>query len=174
MKKKIYVFIYLSIISLEVVLAQNQIAKPNIIIILADDLGFKDLGFMGAKYYHTPNLDQLAKASHVYYQAYAGASNCAPSRACLLTGQNTPKHGIYTVGSSSRGNAKDRKLIPVENQEFLPTRFPTIATFLKEQGYNTASIGKWHIGSSPLNYSFDYNFAGNDKGHNNHFLTCPV
>jgi arylsulfatase A-like enzyme len=60
---------------------------PNIILILADDLGWKDTGFMGSEFYETPNLDNLASEGMVFTQAYAGASNCSPSRACLMSGQ---------------------------------------------------------------------------------------
>ena len=77
---------------------------PNILLIVADDLGWKDVGFMGSDYYETPNLDRLAGEGMVFSQAYAAAANCAPSRACLMTGRYAPAHGIYTVGSSERGS----------------------------------------------------------------------
>lgn len=143
--------------------------KPNIILIIADDLGYKDLGFMGGEHFHSPNLDALAKQAHVYYQAYAGAANCAPSRASLLTGLNTPRHGIYTVGNSAQGKTADRKIIPIANTDVLNEDLQTMADFLSKQGYQTASIGKWHVGETPLNYGFQYNFAGNHQGHNKHF-----
>ncbi len=82
--------------------AQSQ-PKPNIVIINVDDLGWRDLGFMGSPYYESPNLDRLASEGMVFTQAYAAAANCAPSRACLMSGLNTPRHGIYTVENSDRG-----------------------------------------------------------------------
>src|SRR5680860_406755 len=94
--------------------------RPNVIFINVDDLGWKDLGFMGSSYYETPHLDQLASEGMVFMQAYAGAANCAPSRACLMSGQNTPRHGIYTVSNSDRGNPKTRKILPIPNNEVLP------------------------------------------------------
>ena len=70
---------------------------PNIILILMDDMGWRDVGFMGNRFVETPNIDRLAKKGLVFSQAYASAPNCAPTRACLMSGQYTPRHGIYTV-----------------------------------------------------------------------------
>ncbi|MFD1772109.1 sulfatase [Sphingobacterium suaedae] len=146
-----------------------QSTSPNIIIILVDDLGYKDVGFMGGNFYRTPHLDSLSEESVVYQQAYAAASNCAPSRASLLTGVLPNRHGIYTVGSSERGKAEDRKLIPIKNNLTLNSALPTIATLLGNKGYQTASIGKWHLSDSPTHHGFSYSFGGNHTGHNKHF-----
>ena len=111
---------HFSLISLVVILFSQSCfieggqEKPNLIIINVDDLGWKDLGFMGSKYYETPNIDALSKQGMVFTNGYASASNCAPSRACLMTGLWTTSHGIYTVGSSERGKSRHRKLIPVK------------------------------------------------------------
>ena len=83
-------------------------AQPNIIYINADDLGVMDVGFNNSKY-HTPNIDRLRNEGMSFTNAYASASNCAPSRACVFSGQYSPRHGVYTVGTSARGQAKDRK-----------------------------------------------------------------
>ena len=85
--------------------AQKNTSKPNVIFINVDDLGYKDVGFMGSTYFDTPNIDNLSKEGMVFTQGYAGAANCAPSRACLISGQNTPRHGVYTVSPSARGNS---------------------------------------------------------------------
>ena len=77
--------------------------RPNIVLVLADDLGWKDVGYQGSDFYETPNLDRLAKAGMAFTQAYAGAGNCAPSRAVLLSGQYGPRHGVYAVDSTDRG-----------------------------------------------------------------------
>ena len=106
---------------------------PNIVLINVDDLGWKDLGFMGSEYYETPNLDTLAKEGMIFYNAYAGAANCAPSRACLLSGLNTPRHGVYTVSPSDRGNSKTRKLIPIQNTDHLNDTIYTLPQMLKYQ-----------------------------------------
>ena len=83
--------------------------KPNIVLINVDDLGWKDLGYMGSTYYETSNVDKLAAEGMVFTNAYAGAANCAPSRACLISGLNTPRHGVYTVSPSDRGDSRTRK-----------------------------------------------------------------
>jgi len=143
--------------------AQNQ-RHPNIVIINIDDLGWKDLGFMGSKYYETPTIDNLVKQGMLFTNAYAAAANCAPSRACLFSGMNTPRHGIYTVGNSDRGKSKDRKLIPIPNTEILPDSVVTIADILHANGYVTCHAGKWHIGNDPLTQGFDKNIAGGHYG----------
>lgn len=138
--------------------------KPNILIINIDDMGWKDVGFMGSEYYNSPNIDMLASEGVVFTQAYAGAANCAPSRACLMSGEWTPRHQIYTVGSSERGKAAERKLIPTENNETLGDEFVTIAEALKAGGYTTWHAGKWHLTNNPENQGFDENIAGFHAG----------
>ncbi|MDY8134170.1 sulfatase [Aquimarina sp. 2201CG5-10] len=139
--------------------------KPNILFILVDDLGWSDTSFMGNPVYETPNLDKLATEGVLFKDAYAPAANCAPSRASILSGKNTPEHGIYTVGSSKRGKSKDRKLIPIENKRVLDDSFLTIAEALKQNGYTSASIGKWHLGKDPRTQGFDINIGGTKAGH---------
>ena len=77
--------------------------KPNIVIIVADDLGWSDLSYMGSTYYETPNIDKLSKSGMTFYNGYASAANCAASRATLLSGKYNTDHGIYTVKNSDRG-----------------------------------------------------------------------
>src|SRR5436190_1834413 len=98
---------------------EAQSKRPNILIINIDDMGWRDVGFMGSQFYETPVIDALAAKGMVFTNAYAAASNCAPSRACLMSGQWTPRHGIYTVATSERGKSADRKLVPVKNTETL-------------------------------------------------------
>ena len=138
--------------------------RPNVVIINIDDLGWTDLSFNGSSYYETPNIDKLKRSGVYFSQAYASASNSAPSRASLMTGQYTPRHGIYTVGSPERGNAQDRKLIPYPNKLILDTAMLTFPKVLKEAGYQTCHIGKWHIGDDPRHYGFDINIAGDTGG----------
>ncbi|MGB2129577.1 MAG: sulfatase [Flavicella sp.] len=144
--------------------AQKTNSKPNIVIINIDDLGWKDVGYMGSNYYETPHIDALAKESMRFDNAYAGAANCAPSRACLLSGKNTPKHGVYTVGSSSRGKKTQRRLIPVKNTLHLENKAFTLPKFLQSNGYETASFGKWHVGIDPSKQGIEFNVGGSDKG----------
>ncbi len=138
---------------------------PNIVLVLVDDLGWKDLHLYGSSYYQTPSIDRLANRGMTFSNAYACAANCAPSRASLLCGLYTPRHGIYTVGSSERGNVKHRKLIPTPNNTFLCDSIVTIAEELKNTGYVTASIGKWHLGDNPCLQGFDVNIGGTHLGH---------
>lgn len=144
---------------------EQLIVKPNIVFILVDDLGWSDTGFMGNPIYETPNLDKLSKEGIVFTNAYAPAANCAPSRACIMSGKNTPRHGIYTVGSSERGKSKNRKLIPTVNTKILADNFVTLAEALKKNGYTSASIGKWHLGENPKTQGFDVNIGGSLAGH---------
>ncbi|CAG5067720.1 N-acetylgalactosamine-6-O-sulfatase [Dyadobacter sp. CECT 9623] len=125
---------------------QTTQQKPNILFILVDDWGWTDLSSAGSKYYETPNIDRLAGQGMRFSQAYSVGPNCAPSRASLMTGKYTPRHGIYTVGTSERGETTDRKLIPVENKTVLASSFVTIAEELKNAGYSTGLIGKWQLG----------------------------
>jgi hypothetical protein len=77
--------------------------RPNIVFIFADDLGYNDLGCYGSPYNQTPNIDRLAASGMRFTQAYVNAPNCAPSRACLMTGMFTPRHEMYTVSGADRG-----------------------------------------------------------------------
>jgi len=145
--------------------------KPNFVFIFIDDMGYKDLGFMGSRYYETPNIDKLAGEGVVFTNAYSNAPNCAPTRACLMSGQYTPRHGIYTVGTSERGQSKLRKLIPTPNKTNLDSKVVTIPESLKPAGYTSACIGKWHLGSKspyrPVDRGFDVVFERNHGGHFN-------
>lgn len=143
---------------------QEETPAPNIVLILADDLGWRDAGFMGSDYYHTPSLDRLAAEGLVFDQAYASAANCAPSRACLMSGKNTPAHGIYTVGTAARGDSRVRRIIPVENTTRLDTSLFSLAEMLQMAGYTTIHVGKWHLGEDPLDHGFDYNVGGGAWG----------
>ncbi|MBL7222714.1 MAG: sulfatase [Candidatus Brocadiae bacterium] len=143
--------------------------KPNILFILVDDMGWRDVGFMGSTYYETPHIDRLAREGVVFTSAYSCGPNCAPTRACLMSGQYTPRHGVYTVGSGARGSAKRRKLVPVENTTTLRSDIVTVAEALKPAGYVSASMGKWHLGNDPelgpVGQGFDANVGGTIAGH---------
>ncbi len=137
-------------------------ARPNIVFVLADDLGWKDTGFNGSDFYETPHLDRLTGEGMVFSQAYACGANCAPSRACLLSGQYTPRHGVYAVGNTKRGPVKKMRLEPVPNKEYLEPATVTLAEALRAAGYATGLFGKWHLGnrngSEPRAQGFDEYF----------------
>lgn len=137
---------------------------PNIIYINVDDLGWADTEPYGSTFYETPYINKLKNDGILFTQGYAAAANCAPSRACLLSGQNTPRHGVYTVGNSERGHKKSRKIIPVKNTTVLDKNVITIAEMLKSFGYVTGSFGKWHLGEDPTTQGFDINIGGNRMG----------
>jgi len=138
--------------------------RPNVIYLNADDLGVMDVGFMGSKLYHTPNLDNLAAEGMVFTDGYAPAANCAPSRAACFSGQWAVRTGVYTVGTSERGDARDRMLIPTPNRLHLKDEVITIAEEFKKVGYRTAQLGKWHMGEDPTTQGIDINIAGNTRG----------
>jgi arylsulfatase A-like enzyme len=162
MKKLIQVFIILLIIW--TCTSNQESPVPNIVIINVDDMGWKDVGFMGSEYYETPNIDSLSSLGMVFTNGYASASNCAPSRACLMTGQWTPRHGIYTVSPSTRGKSKDRKLIPIKNTHTLSKKHTILPQVLHDNGYATCQAGKWHLSNNPLEYGFDVNIGGGHNG----------
>ena len=145
-------------------------SKPNIVFILADDLGWTDLGVMGSDYYETPNIDRLASEGMLLDNAYAAAANSAPSRACMMTGMYTPRHGVYTVSPPDRGDHTKRKFIAIPNTEDVRADLVTMAEALQEQGYQCGHIGKWHLGddadgTGPLSQGFVWNIGGNRAGY---------
>lgn len=143
-----------------------QAQQPNVVLIVVDDLGWADVGYNNPTgVFQTPNIDALAAKSMVFTDAYAAAANCAPSRAVLMSGQYNPRHGVYTVSPSARGNAKTRKLIPEPNTDILRDDIVTMAEMFKSAGYTTGSFGKWHLGNDAKTQGFDKNVAGHLKGH---------
>lgn len=143
--------------------------KPNIIFILADDLGWTDLGVMGSDYYETPHIDRLASEGLLLDNAYSAAANSAPSRACMMTGMYTPRHGVYTVSPPDRGDLTKRKLIAIPNTEDVHADFVTMAEALQQENYQCGHIGKWHLGddvngTGPLSQGFIWNVGGNRSG----------
>ncbi|MFB6249014.1 MAG: sulfatase [Salinibacter sp.] len=147
-------------------------APPNVVFILVDDLGYTDVNPYAPhqnQYYETPNITRLAGQGMTFTSAYTNAANCAPSRAALMSGQAYPLQPVYTVNSGARGDAEDRRLVPAENATTLPTSKPTIAERLRQAGYATAFMGKWHLGAppeaGPRQQGFDVNVGGTEMGH---------
>lgn len=137
-------------------LAENSARKPNIIYIMADDLGYGNLGSYGEKFFETPNLDQMAKEGMRFTDCYAGSTVCAPSRCCLMTGYHTGHARI-------RGN-KRHPLLPQDK---------TVAEYLKDLGYTTGIIGKWGLAEPETTgvpnckgFDFWYGYLNQARAHN--------
>ncbi len=149
----------------------NSNVKTNFIVVFVDDMGYGDLGSYGHPTINTPNLDKMAYEGQKWTQFYSASSVCTPSRAGLLTGRLPIRNGMI--------GAKDRVLFP--NSKYgLPDSEITIAEKLKENGYKTAAIGKWHLGHKkeylPLQHGFDYYFGipySNDMDKINGETCCP-
>ncbi|MGQ9592221.1 MAG: sulfatase [Planctomycetota bacterium] len=126
--------------------------------VLADDLGWGDVGFQGSDYHETPNLDRLAREGMVLGACYAAGGNCQPSRASLLSGQYTPRHSVYAVGSTKRGPVRLMRLEPVPSRVSLAPEALTLAEALRGAGYSTGHFGKWHLGNEPGSRPRDQGF----------------
>lgn len=142
--------------------------KPNIVLIFADDQGWKDVGYQSDNKFLTPNIDRLATEGMIFTDAYAAAGNCAPSRACLLSGNYTPRHHVYAVNSTDRAPREIQRLIPIPNRAGLGSDFLTIAETLKQAGYVTGHFGKWHLagkdGALPSEQGFDETYDSFGEG----------
>ncbi len=146
--------------------AETPAAKPNILIILADDLGWADLGCYGADLHETPSLDRLAREGVRFTDAYA-MSVCSPTRATLLTGKHAARLRITIWSEGSLDGPKDRKLLQGESRHDLPHTETTLAKYLQSAGYMTALVGKWHLGDAdhyPETHGFDVNIGGTRWG----------
>lgn len=145
-------------------------AKPNIIFFLADDLGQRDLGCYGSKFYETPNLDRLAAQGARFTDAYAACPVCSPTRASIMSGQWPQRSGITDyIGAPMKPSdwKRNTKLLPAPYTDRLSLDAPTLAKALKGSGYATFFAGKWHLGPEgwwPENQGFDFNLGGIDRG----------
>lgn len=137
--------------------------KPNIIFALIDDMGWKDLGCYGSEFYETPHLDQLAADGIRFTDAYAACPVCSPTRASIMSGKYPANVGVTDwIGAHAKG-----KLIDAPYIDHLPLTEKSIAASLKEGGYDTWHVGKWHLGPKefyPQHHGFDVNVAGCDFG----------
>ena len=138
---------------------------PNIVLLLIDDLGYKDLGCYGGDYFETPRIDALATESVRFTQAYANCPVCSPSRAALMTGKNPARIGFtgHITAIGKHRHPEKSRIIPPADKMYLPHEEESIAELLKPQGYASASIGKWHLGDKgfwPENQGFDENIGG--------------
>lgn len=129
--------------------------QPNILFIYLDDFGWKDAQYMGSDFYETPHIDSLAREGLVFTDAYSSAANCAPARASLLSGQYTPRHLVFNVGTKARGDARYRRLLHIPGTTHLSLDIVTWAEALQSAGYTTGLFGKWHLGHPPRQQGFD-------------------
>ncbi len=146
--------------------------KPNVLFILADDIGYTDLSCMGSKYYETPNIDRIAQTGMVFTSGYSTCQVCSPSRASILTGKFPARHGITSwigevSGEEWRTMNRQSKLLPAAYEHNLQAQHITLPEALKNAGYKTFFAGKWHLGekgSWPEDHGFDINKGGWDVG----------
>jgi arylsulfatase A len=147
---------------------------PSFVLVLADDLGWADVGFQGSTFHRTPALDALASDGLVFSQAYAAAPVCSPSRAALLTGQAParlhltdalgPRSPTEPSDTDDEGRLAGTDLSEPRVLERLPPELPTLATRLAERGYRTAWIGKWHLGGRPGEHGFEHVLGDSTAG----------
>lgn len=144
----------------------QQRRKPNLIVVLVDDLGWRDWNCYGHPYHETPHLDRLARESVKFTQAYAACPVCSPTRAALMTGQY-PARLQLTDWISGRKQWPTSRLLNVPFNQQLPLPQTTLAEALKPLGYRSASVGKWHLGGEgfyPTDQGFDENIGGDQRG----------
>lgn len=143
--------------------------KPNIVFILADDLGIKDLSCEGSTFHETPHIDAIAKSGMRFTNGYSTCQVCSPSRASIMSGQYPARIGITDwIGAATGMHWKrNDKILPPENGSRLPAKITTVAEALKSGGYRTFFAGKWHIGgegSGPEDHGFEVNKGGYHSG----------
>ncbi|WP_339905336.1 sulfatase, partial [uncultured Cyclobacterium sp.] len=149
-------------------LAQER--PPNIVYILIDDLGWKDLGCYGSEFYETPNIDKLRAQGMKFTAAYSASPVCSPSRASILTGKNPANIGFtgHITAIGKHRYPEEGRIIPPDDYMHVSLEEKMIPEILLQSGYTSASIGKWHVGEEekyfPTNQGFAINIAGYEHG----------
>jgi arylsulfatase A-like enzyme len=144
----------------------GEAERPNIVLILADDLGWSDLCCYGADLHETPHLDRLAASGMRFTNAYA-MPVCSPTRAALMTGRHSARVPMTIWSEGSLKGPTDRKLLQADSRHNLPHTELTLAKHLQDAGYFTALVGKWHLGDAdhyPETHGFDVNIGGTHWG----------
>lgn len=144
----------------------------NIVYILIDDMGWKDLACYGSTYYETPYIDKLAREGMLFDHAYAACPVCSPTRASIMSGKYPARVKVTDwIGASARG-----KLIDAPYVDHLPLEEVSLGSSLRANGYATWHVGKWHLGKAdfyPDKHGFDVNIGGNHAGHPHHGYFSP-
>jgi len=147
---------------------QSNTTKLNVVFFLIDDLGWKDLGCYGSDYYRTPNIDRLAAEGMRFTDGYAACNVCSPTRAAIMTGKYPARLLLTQWLPSGRWSRTKHKLREGRYISNLPLEEITIAEAMRQAGYKTAFMGKWHLGTEtyyfPEHQGFDVNIAGRDYG----------
>ncbi|TWT65270.1 sulfatase [Allorhodopirellula solitaria] len=142
--------------------------KTNVIVVLIDDLGWKDVGCNGSEYYQTPNIDRLASQGMRFTDGYAACNVCSPSRAAILSGKCPARLMLTQWLPSGRWSPTEHRLREGRYLANLPLEEVTVGEAMREAGYRTGFIGKWHLGTEtyyyPEHQGFDVNIAGRDYG----------
>ena len=144
--------------------------KPNVVFILADDLGWNDLSNEGSTFYESPNIDRIANEGMKFTQGYATCQVCSPSRASIMTGKYPARLNItdWIGAGMGKGWKRNTKLLPATYEKHLPHADVTVAEAFKESGYRTFFAGKWHLGgkdSYPEDHGFEFNVGGTERGY---------
>ncbi len=153
--------------------------KPNIVTILIDDMGWTDLSYCGSNFYESPNIDKLKERGMYFTRAYAACPVCSPSRASFLTGKYPATVGVTNWIANPGVHPRYGKLIDAPYVDHIPLEETTIAKLLKNGGYDTWHVGKWHLGDKPYwpdKVGFDVNIAGCHWGkpRNGYVMPCGI
>ncbi len=167
MKSKLSV----SALALGVASAAIGAERPNVLLIVVDDLGWNDLSCMGSTFYETPSVDRLAREGVRFTNGYSACSVSSPSRGSIITGLSTTRHGVTNwigdpVGEAWREAGHKDILLPADYAHQLPAESYTVAEAFSRGGYSTYFIGKWHLGEElyPTDFGFDVNIGGWSAG----------
>jgi arylsulfatase A len=153
--------------------AGAQRRPPNVVFILIDDYGWRDTGYGGSTFYETPNIDALARSGMIFTDGYSASPVCSPTRAAIMTGKYPARLHLTAHLQGATNRLHYSKVLQPNARLELPLEEVTIAELLKQRGYRTACIGKWHLGKAgflPSNQGFDVTAAGDEAGSTNSFF----
>ena len=157
-----FLWLAITLVTPSLACAADATARPNIVFVLADDLGWSDLACYGSQFHETPQFDQFAQQAVRFTDAYA-APVCSPTRASLMTGKAPARLHITIWREGSANPPRNRRLLPPVAVSDLPHSEITLAERLQAAGYLTALVGKWHLGDAahyPETQGFDVNIGG--------------